>query len=120
MIDMRTALGADFFNQPSSRSVHWEKETSGRTIDAMQLLFLGDLGVPRVFFISDGPRPSSTITLSLYVHATPAELAACGDDYILGDLTGTRVEQSSFGMKKDMWSRAGALLATTEQLCWFR
>jgi acyl-CoA thioesterase len=97
-IDMRTALGGD----------------------AIQLLFLGDLGVPRVFFISEGPRPSSTVTLSLYIHATPDELAGCGDDYIMGDLSGTRVEQSTFGMKKDMWSRDGTLLATTEQLCWFR
>jgi acyl-CoA thioesterase len=119
-IDMRTALGGDYFAQASSRSVHWEKETSGRPIDAIQLLFLGDIGVPRVFFISEGPRPSSTVTLSLYIHAKPDELAACGDDYIMGDLSGTRVEQSTFGMKKDMWSRGGKLLATTEQLCWFR
>lgn len=120
MIEMRTAVGEDYFDQASSRSVHWEKEMSGRPIDALQLVFLGDLGVPRIFFISQGPRPSSTITLSLYIHATPDELALCGDDYIMGDMVGTRVEHSSFGMKKNMWGRNGKLLATTEQLCWFR
>lgn len=108
------------FNQSSTRSLTWQREDSGRPLDTVQLAYLCDIGAPRVFFISDGPRPSSTVTLSLYIHATDAELSACGDDFILSDTIGTRIEHSTVGEKSNLWSRSGNLIATAEQLCWFR
>jgi hypothetical protein len=48
------------------------------------------------------------------------ELAQCGDSYVLSDMIGTRIESSTVGSKANLWSQGGALLATTEQLCWFR
>lgn len=119
---MEMRFPGDFypFNQPTTRTLAWERETSGRVIDAVQLVYLSDVGWPRVFAISPGPRPSSTLTLSVYIHSTSAELAACGDDYILCDMIGTRIEHSTAGSRAHLWSRSGALLATTEQLCWFR
>lgn len=89
-------------------------------MDAVQLALLSDLGAPRIFFVSNGPRPSSTITLSIYFHATDDELAACADDYILSEMIGTRANAATIGSRKDLWSREGKLLATSEQLCWFR
>jgi len=118
--DMRIAVGETFHNRSTTRSIAWERETSARPIDALQVAMLSDLGLPRVFYVSAGPRPSATITLSTYFHATTAELAACGDDYILADMIGTRIEYSTSGSRTNLWSRAGALLATSEQLCWFR
>jgi acyl-CoA thioesterase len=119
-VDIRPTLGDGLFNQTTTRSLNWERETSGRPMDAIQIAFLSDAGAPRIFYVSDGPRPSSTITLSIYFHATTAELEACGDDYILSDMIGTRAEAATMASRKDMWSREGTLLATTEQLCWFR
>jgi acyl-CoA thioesterase len=43
-----------------------------------------------------------------------------GDDYVLNEATGTRGEHSTSGQQARLWSRDGALLATTEQLCWYR
>lgn len=108
------------FNKDHTRTLGWEKETSGRAIDVLTLALLSDLGAPRVFTISPGPRPSATLTLSVNFLASEAELAACGDDFILSDMIATRIEQSTVGSRKSMWSRAGSLLATSEQLCWFR
>jgi len=119
-IDIRAALGGMPFNQSTTRSLFWQRDVSGREMDAVQLAYLCDLGPPRVWYIGSAPRPSSTITLSLYVHAPAAELAACGDDFILSDMVGTRIEHSTVGSKANLWSRGGALLATTEQLCWFK
>ena len=62
----------------------------------------------------------ANVTLSINFIASDAELIACGDDFILSDMIATRVEQSTVGSRKTMWSRAGALLATSEQVCWFR
>jgi hypothetical protein len=69
---------------------------------------------------SKGFRPSSTLTLSAYFYASAAELAAIGGDFILSEAVGTRASQSLVGSQLNMWSRAGALLATSEQLCWFK
>jgi acyl-CoA thioesterase len=117
--DMRIVSGSSF-NQNSTHSLVWEREASGRRLDAVQLAYLCDIGAPRVFYVSDGPRPSSTVTLSLYIHATDAELSACGDDFILSDMIGTRIEHSTVGESSKLWSRSGKLIATSEQLCWFR
>lgn len=118
--DFRYAQGLPFFDQPTTRSLIWERELSGRPLDAVQLAYLCDIGAPRIFYISEGPRLSATITLSLYIHATAQELAACGDDFILSDMIATRIENSTVGSRSDLWSRDGKLLATTEQLCWFK
>jgi acyl-CoA thioesterase len=120
VVEVRPTLGDGLFNQTTTRSLNWERDGSGRPMDAVQLAFLSDLGAPRIFFVSDGPRPSSTITLSIYFHATSEELAACSDDYILCDMVGTRANAATIASRKDMWGRNGALLATSEQLCWFR
>lgn len=119
-LEVRYGKGGSPFNQGNTRTLAWEKETSGRSIDVLTLALLSDLGVPRVFTISPAPRPSATLTLSVNFLASEAELVACGDDFILADMIATRIEQSTVGSRKSMWSRAGALLATSEQVCWFR
>lgn len=118
--DMRIVTPETPFNRGSTRSLQWEREDSGRPLDTVQLAYLCDIGAPKVFFISAAPRPSSTVTLSLYVHATDAELSDCGDDFILADTIGTRIAHSTVGEKSNLWSRGGNLLATSEQLCWFK
>ncbi len=116
----RPVLGFPWSNQPGTRSISWVREMTGRSMDYLQLTFLADAYAPRVFQISSGPRPSSTLTLSVYYHATSPELNAIGDDYVLNEAIGTRAEQSTAGQQARLWSRSGALLATTEQLHWFK
>lgn len=98
----------------------WVREITGRKIDAIQLAYLCDVYAPRVFHISKGPRPTSTVTLSLNILAGTDELATIGDDWILNEVSATRIEQSQAGSHARHWSRAGKLVATSEQLCWFR
>lgn len=117
---VRYAIGGVPFNQPTTRSLAWQREMSGRRIDAVGLAYLSDVGWPRVFATGSAPRASSTITMSVYFHATGAELDDVGDDWVLCDMIGTRIESSTVGSKADLWSKDGKLLATTEQLCWFR
>lgn len=119
----RIALGPDFnVGSPmgQTHSAAWVREISGRKIDALQLAFLCDNYAPRAFYTGKGPRPSSTVTYSVYFLSTAEELAAIGDDYLLLEAIGSRAEQSTVGARVNLWSRAGQLLATSEQLCWFR
>jgi len=118
--ETRAIYGQPPFRRADLRSLTWVRENSGRHIDAIQLAYLSDVYAPRVFHISEGPRPSSTLTMSTYFLAAPEELAAIGDDYVLSEAEGTRIEHSLVGSRSRLWNRHGTLLATTEQLCWFK
>ena len=93
---------------------------SDRRLDHIQLAYLADQYAPRSFFWGVGLRPSATITMSVYFHATDDELAEAGTDYILNEASGTRGSHATSGQQARLWSRTGALLATTEQLAWYR
>jgi len=103
-----------------TRGCLWVRDASGRPLDHLQLAYVADQYAPRSFYWGDGMRPSATITLSVYFLATAAELAAVGTDYVLNEATGTRGAHSTSGQQARLWSRDGVLLATTEQLCWYR
>jgi len=116
----RPVHGFPIFDRTDSRAVLWVRETSGRAIDAIQLAYLADNYPPRSWSRRTEPGPYSTITLSAYFHATDAELAALGDDDVLLDVSSSRAESSTVAAHARIWSRGGVLLATTEQLGWFR
>lgn len=117
---VRPIVGAPPHDKQSTYSSGWVRETSGRAVDHLQLAFLSDHREPRSFFWSDGPRPSTTLTLSVYFHATSQELAAVGDDELLSQAFATRGAQSTSEEHLRLWSRAGALLATSVQMDWYR
>ena len=117
---VKPVFGFPPFAQPSTKSLAWVKERSGRPLDSLQLAYLSDTYPPRIWYQGVDPRPSATITLSTYFHATTEELESIGDDYVLSEVTGTRGEQSTVGSQARIWSKTGVMLATTEQLHWFR
>jgi acyl-CoA thioesterase len=118
--ETRIVHGDPPFDRPDMRSLSWVRETTGRAVDAIQLAYISDVYAPRVFHIGPAPRPSSTVTLSIAFLAGPEEIAGIGDDYVLAEAEGTRIEQAQVGSRSLLWSRQGTLLATSEQLCWFR
>ncbi len=101
-------------------SAGWIREISGRRIDPIQLAYLCDNFPPRAFFLGTGPRPSSTLSYNTYFIAPADEIASLGDDYLLMEATGTRGVEGAFGTRGNLWSRDGRLIATTEQLAWYR
>jgi acyl-CoA thioesterase len=116
---MIRAISGEYASGDTTGSL-WVRDRSGRALDHLQLAYLADQYAPRSFFWGVGFRPSATLTLSVYFHGTAAEIGGVGDDYVLNEATGTRGEQSTSGQQARLWSRDGALLATTEQLCWYR
>jgi len=116
----RPVYGYPPFARSDTASMAWVREFAGRKLDHLQLAFLSDLYPPRPFFWNAAPRPYATMSLSVYFHATPAEIEAVGADFILNEAIGTRGEQSTSGQQARLWNRGGKLLATTEQLGWFR
>jgi acyl-CoA thioesterase len=63
---------------------------------------------------------TTTLTLTAYLHATAAELAEVGDDYILVECEGRVGAGGASDERSSYWRRDGKLLATSEQLAWYR
>jgi acyl-CoA thioesterase len=103
-----------------STSVMWVREDDGEPVDHARLAMFADLFPPRVFYALPGMRPSSTVSLSIYFHATADELAAIGPDFVLTEGAGRSGSAGTFDLTASIWRRDGLLLATTEQLSWFR
>lgn len=119
--DIRRLSGdEDSYGSGDTRTSAWIRMTSERQLDHIQLAYLADQFAPRSFYWGVGLRPSATITMSVYFHATEEELAEVGSGYILNEATGTRGSHATSGQQARMWSRTGSLLATTEQLAWYR
>ncbi len=108
------------FNQPDTRSQHWARQASGRAMDYVQIAYLADAYPPRVFYKGAGPRPFATLTLSIYFYATASELGGVDNDFVLCEAVGTCADASLSGQQWRVWSRQGRLLATSEQLGWFK
>ncbi len=119
-VDRRGALGDPLRVQDSTRSWNWLRDMSQRPLDVFQLVSQCDNLAPRINLISEGRRPSPTLTMTIYIYATDEELATVGGDFILSEVVGTRIEHSTSGSRSNLWSRNGVLLATSEQLQWFK
>jgi acyl-CoA thioesterase len=117
---IRPITGNPPFARDSTSSTCWVRETTGRRLDHMQLAFLADANAPRSFFWSDGPRLSATMTMSVYFPGTDEEIAAVGDDYLFNETIGTRGDMATSAQQTRLWRADGVLLATSEQMCWYR
>jgi hypothetical protein len=63
---------------------------------------------------------TTTLSLTAYLHATAEELAAIGQDFILVECEGRVGGGGASDERSSYWSRDGRLLATSEQLAWYR
>ena len=105
----------------SSDSLAWIRFKDGRDLDYVNLAMAADRFPPRhVAVYGWGSGQNSTISLSAYFHATAAEVAEVGNDFVLCFAQGRSGADNIFDMTASIWRRDGLLLLTTEQLCWFK
>lgn len=116
----RWVEGAPFQGDDPRRSLFWSRTTAPTRLDATKLAFLADFVPPRVFYAAKAFVPSTTLSMTIYFHATAAEFDAVGDDYILAEAYARRIEGGYWDHTVSFWSAQGALLATTEQLALHR
>jgi len=103
-----------------ARSLFWLRDAHGRALSAVSLAAMADFAPPRTFYFSTALRPSSTVSMNVYFHATRDELASVGDDFILSEVFARRCESGFYDHEVRLWSRSGTLLATSEQVAAFR
>lgn len=119
-LQARWVEGEPFQGAPPDRSVFWTSTTKPTRLDPTKIAFLADFVPPRVFYAARMFVPSSTLSMTVYFHATPAEYETIGNDYILAEARARRIEEGYWDHTVSFWSADGALLATTEQLALHR
>ena len=103
-----------------ARSVFWVRQAGGLAMDHVLLALLADYAPPRAMYRRASAFMSSTVSMNVYFHATPEELEAVGDDFVLSEVVCRRCDGGYFDHALTLWSRSGALLATSEQVAAFR
>jgi hypothetical protein len=104
---------------PNSRSLAWVRSRRGGWDKAL-LGMVTDNSAPRAFYALGPAVMTTTLSLTVYLHATADEIAAIGDDYILIECEGRVGGGGASDERSSYWSRDGRLLATSEQLAWYR
>ncbi|MGH6999735.1 MAG: thioesterase family protein [Phenylobacterium sp.] len=101
-----------------SRSLAWVRPRHG-VWDKALLAMVTDNSAPRAMYALDRVM-TTTLSLTAYLHATAEEIAALGDDFILIECEGRVGGGGASDERSSYWSRDGRLLATSEQLAWYR
>lgn len=101
-----------------SRSLAWVRPRLGGWDKAL-LAMVTDNSAPRAMYALERVM-TTTLSLTVYLHATAPELAALKDDFILIECEGRVGGGGASDERSSYWSRDGRLLATSEQLAWYR
>ncbi|MFS2317834.1 acyl-CoA thioesterase [Maricaulis sp. D1M11] len=118
-IDLRHATLERFTDTGSTHSTAWARLDAGRPLDAESLVCLADTPMSRIFLVLSKPVVMSTVSMTVYLHATEEDYAATADDFVLLETHGARGGRGFYDQHARVWSRDGRLLATTQQSVWF-
>jgi hypothetical protein len=102
-----------------SRSLAWVRSRRG-PLDKALLGMMTDHSAPRAMYALGRRVMTTTLSLTAYLHATAHEIAEVGDDFILMECEGRVGGHGASDERSSYWRRDGKLLATSEQLAWYR
>ncbi|CRZ16736.1 acyl-CoA thioesterase [Mycolicibacterium neworleansense] len=124
--DMRFVDGAmpDTAGEPtesaSSTTTLWVRNKPSRAMDFAALASVSDIFYPRVFLRHGQFVPAGTVSITVYFHADEEQLAAQGDDFVLGTARAHRYSGGYFDQSAQLFGRSGVLLATSHQFVYFK
>lgn len=104
----------------SSRTTLWVRDEPPRPLDFVGLTSLCDVFYPRVWLRRATQVPAGTVSMTVYFHADAAELAAVGEGWLIGQAESSAFRNGYFDQRAQVWSQAGALLATTHQVVYYK
>jgi hypothetical protein len=117
--ERRTLEGFPPAPSGDSRSLAWVRSRRG-PMDKALLGMITDNSAPRAMYALGPTIMTTTLSLTAYLHATVEELAEVGDDFILVECEGRVGGGGASDERSSYWRRDGKLLATSEQLAWYR
>jgi acyl-CoA thioesterase len=103
-----------------SETLLWLRDADPRPLDVPSLASMSDMFFPRVWLRRAKPVPAGTVSITTYFHADASQLAEVGTGYLLGRAIGQQFRNGFFDQSAQLWSQAGALLATSNQIVYFK
>jgi len=103
-----------------SRTRVWLRDRPGRPLDFASLTALSDVFFPRIWRRRATRVPIGTVSLTVYFHATTAQLQTTGTGYLLGQAQAEAFHQGFFDQNAQLWNEAGELLVTTHQMVYYK
>ena len=98
----------------------WIADRVPRKIDALSLMSMSDAFFGRVFHARGELVPFGTVSLTTYFHTSAEQLAAENISRVLATAD-ARIFHDSYGDQSgELWSPQGRLLATTQQIAYFK
>ena len=98
----------------------WLRDAPGRPLDALSLTAMADAFYPRAWLRRARRVPAGTVSFTVYFHASPAEFAATGTGWVLGQAQAQRFADNFADQTVQLWNEAGVLLATSHQLAYYK
>lgn len=98
----------------------WLRDEPPRPLDYRSLAAMSDIFFPRLWLRRATRVPAGTVSMTVYFHASPEQLAAHGTDYLLGQARAQVFRHGFFDQTAQLWGENGALLVTTHQLVYFK
>lgn len=103
-----------------SETLMWLRDDPVRPLDFASLAALSDTFYPRVWLRRATPVPIGTVSITTYFHTDASLLHEVGTGYLLGRATGQQFRNGYFDQAAQLWSESGALLATSNQIVYFK
>jgi acyl-CoA thioesterase len=98
----------------------WIGDTTPRRLDALSLVSMSDAFFARIFHVRNELVPFGTVSLTTYFHADAEDLIAEDATHVLA-VSDASVFHKSYGDQTGaLWSPSGKLLATTQQIAYFK
>jgi acyl-CoA thioesterase len=98
----------------------WMRDAPARPLDFPSLAAFSDMFYPRVWLRRAHRVPAGTVSMTIYFHASGAQLAEAGTGYLLGQARAQEFRNGFFDQTAQLWNESGAMLATTHQIVYFK
>ena len=118
--DMRPVRGMPTGDNPDTTSEFWVRDDPPRPLDFPALAAICDTFVPRIFLRRPKLVPIATVSMNIYFHLDAKRLAAQGSGFVLATAHGQVFHEGFFDHEGQIWGTDGHLIATTQQICWYR
>jgi acyl-CoA thioesterase len=118
--EFRLVRGKPFAANEDSLSHVWVADNPPRPLDFASLTALCDSFLPRIFLRRPEFVPIGTVSINIYFHAGEEALARQGAAPLLGVAQAQAFSDGHFDHHGHLWSTDGELVATTQQLVWYK
>ena len=104
----------------SARTEVWMRDNPARKMDFLSLMNMSDAFFARPFHVLGRLIQVGTVSMTTYFHCDESDLAEVGDDFVLGVADASIFANGYADQSAWLWSRGGRLLATSQQILYFR